>query len=343
MLVIRLSAMGDVAMTVPVLGPFSESFPDVKLYMLSRKEYAPFFTSVGVNFIGIKIEDYEGIKGLCRLFKILKKEQFDLVLDLHDVIRSIVLRTLFGMAGIRVFTIDKGRKEKKAAAKRRNKILRPLRTTVERYADVFRKAGFDTKLTFRSIFADNYEMSDKVENLIQSERIKIGIAPFAAYKEKTYPVERMTEVAKYLSTKGFELFLFGGPGNERIVLQEWESRFPDCVSVSGKLSLEEELQLIGKLDLMISMDSANMHLASLTATPVVSIWGATHPYAGFTGCGQSPENMVQTDLSCRPCSTYGNKACYRKDFACMTSITPGMIAEKVMYVLGNKVNSKNKI
>ena len=87
------------------------------------------------------------------------------------------------------------------------------------------------------------------------------------------------------------------------------------------------------LDLMISMDSANMHLASLVNTPVVSVWGATHPYAGFLGWNQSPENIVQTDLPCRPCSVYGRKQCLRGDIACMESITPQSIVDKVESIL----------
>ena len=83
------------------------------------------------------------------------------------------------------------------------------------------------------------------------------------------------------------------------------------------------------LDAMVSMDSANMHLASLVHTPVVSIWGPTHPYCGFSGWHQSPDLAVQLDISCRPCSVFGNKECYIGDFRCMRSISPQMIIDKV--------------
>jgi ADP-heptose:LPS heptosyltransferase len=81
-----------------------------------------------------------------------------------------------------------------------------------------------------------------------------------------------------------------------------------------------------------------MHLASLLGTTVVSVWGATHPYAGFTGWRQSPENIVQIDKPCRPCSVYGNKKCYRDDapYACMKEISPSMIIEKIMSVVGKQ-------
>jgi len=85
------------------------------------------------------------------------------------------------------------------------------------------------------------------------------------------------------------------------------------------------------LDVMLSMDSANMHLASLVNTEVISIWGQTHPYAGFLGWKQLPVNTIQCeDLACRPCSVYGNKECYRKDFACMNNILPETIINKIL-------------
>ena len=91
----------------------------------------------------------------------------------------------------------------------------------------------------------------------------------------------------------------------------------------------QELILMSHLDVMVSMDSANMHLASITGTKVVSVWGATHPYAGFMGWRQSEDNAVQLPLACRPCSIFGNKPCRRGDFACMTGIKPEMIFEKI--------------
>ena len=83
------------------------------------------------------------------------------------------------------------------------------------------------------------------------------------------------------------------------------------------------------LDVMVSMDSANMHLASLVATPVVSVWGATHPYAGFMGWNQKMDNAVQLNMRCRPCSIFGNKPCQRGDYACLTAIKPDVIINKV--------------
>ncbi|MDR1130350.1 MAG: glycosyltransferase family 9 protein, partial [Prevotellaceae bacterium] len=281
-LVIRLSAMGDVAMTVPVLYSFIIKYPNIKLSVLSQKSFGSFFGSTKIHFIGIDLKHYEGLRGLYTLFKVLKKEQFDLVIDLHDVLRSNILRFFFRyISGTKVFVMDKGRKEKRALTRKKNKLMKPLKTTIERYADAFKTAGFEIKPNFETLSEISIDISDKVSAMLPNEddSICIGIAPFAAHQGKVYPLEKMVEVLDYLSSKGFNIFLFGGKGSEKSQLQEWESKFPNCLSVAGKLSFKEELQLISKLTLMLSMDSANMHLASLMGTSVVSVWGATHPYA----------------------------------------------------------------
>ena len=131
------------------------------------------------------------------------------------------------------------------------------------------------------------------------------------------------------------IFLFGGGGHEKTVLDGWAARHPNCVNASAALDgLKSELILMSHLDVMVSMDSGNMHLASLTATPVVSIWGATHPFAGFMGWRQNPDNAIGLNLPCRPCSVYGNKPCLRGDYACLKNISPEMVLEKVVKVLG---------
>ena len=87
---------------------------------------------------------------------------------------------------------------------------------------------------------------------------------------------------------------------------------------------------------MLSMDSANMHLASLVELPVVSVWGATHPYCGFTGWHQNPANEVQADLPCRPCSVFGNKPCQRGDYACLRGIDYHAIVQRLDNVINQQ-------
>ncbi len=130
-----------------------------------------------------------------------------------------------------------------------------------------------------------------------------------------------------------DILLFGGGKEETAKLEALAGRIKGLQVVAGKHSLETELQLISGLTVMVSMDSANMHLASLFGVPVVSVWGATHPFAGFMGFGQKEENAVQLDLYCRPCSVFGSKPCFRGDHACMEELAPGHIVDAVTRLL----------
>ncbi|WP_165601943.1 glycosyltransferase family 9 protein, partial [Chryseobacterium contaminans] len=188
--------------------------------------------------------------------------------------------------------------------------------TVERYADVFREMGFKV------------ELSQKLRP-VSEHKTGIGFAPFAQHKGKMLPLEKSFELARLLAQK-HTVYFFGGGKKETETLESWESKIPNTKSLSGKLSLTEELQKISELEVMISMDSANMHLASLMGTRCVSIWCETHPYAGFLGFGQSEEDVVQVkDLSCRPCSVFGDKECYRGDWACLEEFTIQKVIDKI--------------
>ena len=336
LLVIRFSALGDVAMTVPVLVSLARQYPDVSITMLSRPFVLPLFeeSPPNLHFKGVDLSRYKGAAGLYRLFRELKREgNYDAIADLHDVLRTKILRTLFRWTGAKVAHIDKGRKEKRALTEPRRKALKQLPSSFDRYEEVFGKLGYPVQTAFRAIFEKgkaDCALFSQVTGIPDGKHW-IGIAPFAAHNGKKLPQATTLRLIHELSANSdWRIFLFGGGKAENELLEQWAANSPDNVlSVAGKLKLKGELALMSHLDVMVSMDSANMHLASLAGTPVVSVWGATHPYAGFMGWGQSIDNAIQTDLPCRPCSIFGNKPCRRKDYACLTRITPEMIMQRI--------------
>ncbi|SDI66394.1 glycosyltransferase family 9 protein [Chryseobacterium jejuense] len=314
----RFSAFGDVAMTVPVFKEFLEQNPGVEIVMVSRKNFEALFAGVpNVIFKGINVDDYKGFFGLRRLGdELIKEFKPDYIANLHDVIRTKILDRIYRRKGLKVFKIDKGKEEKEHLTDVWNLDKVQLKKTVERYADVFREMGFKV------------ELSQKLRPLSE-HKSGIGFAPFAQHKGKMLPLEKSFELATLLAQK-HTVYFFGGGKKETETLESWENQIPNTKSLSGKLSLTEELQKISELEVMISMDSANMHLASLMGTRCVSIWCATHPYAGFLGFGQSEDDVVQVkDLSCRPCSVFGDKECYRGDWACLEEFSIQKVVEKI--------------
>jgi ADP-heptose:LPS heptosyltransferase len=322
-LVIRFSAMGDVAMTAPVIKEFSKEFPLEELLVVSRPAYQPFFNGVPkLQFISFDPKGkHKGFVGLIKLFLELRKYKVYKVADLHSNLRSKVLCLLFFFNGVKSVSIDKGRSEKKRLTRLRNKDLVPLKPTVSRYAEVFAKLGYPFIL--KNSFAQ--KGSGKPEN-----EQWVGVSPFAKHLQKVYPLHKMERVLLELARNGLKLFVFGGSEEEASIALDWASKHPNITSMVGKITLSEELAFIAKLDLMLSMDSSGMHLASLANVPVVSVWGSTHPFAGFLGYGQSVNDAVQIDLYCRPCSVYGNVPCYRGDFACMNNLPEQNIIDKVL-------------
>lgn len=332
-LVIRMSALGDVAMTIPVLYSVAGAYPQTRFTVLTQRFPARFFINppANVTILGVDLKkEYPGVKGILRLAAFLRKQGFDAVADLHDVLRSKCIRILLQGCGVRSAHIDKGRTEKKALVRASGKIKKPLRSSFDRYAEVFYRLGFHFENNFKSVYEQQASPTACLSLTGEKSGRWIGIAPFAKHGGKIYPQEQCEALVKALANSDkTRVFLFGAGPEEQGVLEAWESRYPGVLSIAGKLNITDEIALMSRLDAMVSMDSANMHLASLTGTPVVSIWGATHPYAGFMGWGQQPENAIGLDLECRPCSVFGNKPCLRGDYACMTRLEIAPILKRI--------------
>ncbi len=369
-LVMRFSALGDVAMTVPVVWALAQQYPQLRITVLSRNSSRPFFDDLApnVNFMSVDFKkENHGMNGLNALYRRLVAKQFTAVADLHNVLRSKYLRLRFKMGLFPVAHINKHRKERhKLVASPPKKVLKQLPTSFENYAAVFAELGYpiDPKyLCFHSYFEDsekalsnanssltncpggNLNMLPKSIGPKRSWEHWIGIAPFATYEGKIYPLPLMQHVIEQLLAQypKARIFLFGRGEKEEKVFKEWEERWKACLYVGDHTeNIFQELIVMSHLDVMLSMDSSNMHMASLTATPVVSIWGATHPFAGFMGWNQPMENVIQdNELKCRPCSIYGKKPCMRGDYACMNNIKPETIVKKLNEVLAQKNSSSN--
>ena len=334
-LITRFSAVGDIAMTIPLLYSLSESYPEHRFIFVSRERFGQFFIDKPTNleFIGINLDNYKGIRGLYRLYRELSAQEPDMFADLHDVLRTKILRTYFRLfGGVKVKSIDKGRKEKRVLTKESNSQKRQLKSTFERYRDVFTQLGLPFKPQFVSLFKEGKGNIEEFYTTLphKGDDRWVGIAPFARHKGKIYPLEKMEKVVEILSgEENIKLLFFGNGPEEEKIINNWCSRYPNTISFIGKSNFNGELRLISHLDAMVCMDSANMHMASLAGTPAISIWGATSPLAGFLGWQQRREDCIELPLECRPCSIFGNKPCRFGDYRCM-DIAPQVVAEKII-------------
>ena len=332
-LVIRFSAIGDVAMTVPVLQSVARAYPDTHFTMLSNARFAPLFAGMpdNVSFLGVDLKkDYHGFGAMFKLFLSLRKKHFDAVADIHRVLRTTALSFFYRLFFTKVRRIHKDRRSRKRLTRFKNKDLTPRLTSFDRYRIVLEKLGFKFDVEFSSIFGNGKGDLSAIKNIVGNKECPwIGVAPFAAHKGKIYPLYLMEEVVAQLDSAGVcRQFVFAY-GKELAQVQEWAEKYRSVEMIDTSLGMAGELILMSHMNVMLAMDSSNMHLASLTRTPVVSIWGATHPAAGFMGWGQDPDNCIQLDLPCRPCSIYGKKECMYGDYRCLTGIDPDTIFSKV--------------
>ena len=326
-----MSAMGDVAMTVPVVAAVRRAYPEMRITMVTRPFFRPFFADVpNVEFADVDLKGrHKGVAGIARLADELAAEGVDAVADLHGVLRSHLLRGFLAVKGCKTARICKGRVAKRRLTKVGYTKSAQLKTSIERYAEVMGRLGL-TLDDVASWTPSTRAVPAPIATHAPKGGVWIGVSPFAMHRGKAYPIELMERVVEILAPQVERIFVFGGGAEEKRLALRMESIAGNVHSVVGVMSLAEEIDLMANLDVMVAMDSSAMHMSSLVATKVVSVWGATHPYAGFYGFGQDPDGAVQAEMECRPCSVFGNKPCKWGDYRCLTAISPESIALKTI-------------
>ena len=300
-------------MTVPVLRAFVQQNPEVKITVVSRPFFKPFFEGIpNLSFFAFdEKQRHKGFLGLLRLFQDLKVLNIDAFADLHNVLRSKVVRTLFALSGKKTAFVDKARAEKAALTRAENKTFKPLTTMFERHAKVFEELGFTVDLSNPTFPKKAILDSELIQLIGENNQKLIGIAPFAQYDSKVYPLDLMQEVINQLAeTSTHKILLFGGGKKEVELLNSLSKGKENVIVVAGQLKFQQELQLISNLDVMLSMDSGNAHIAAMLGVKVITLWGATHPFAGFSPFNQPMGNALVSDSNLfpkLPTSVYGNK------------------------------------
>lgn len=336
LLLIRFSTLGDVAMTIPVIRCLYQTYPNLKITFVSRPIVATLFEEFeNFDFYPTDFEGrHKGMKGIWTLFQELKKIPFSSVADLHSVLRTYFLGLLLSIHGFKVKIIDKGYTQKKALTRKKSKKFQPLTPNVYRYADVFRKLGFPISFE-KHQFPQKKELPNHLQPLYQSSEKKwIGIAPFATHQGKMYPLDLMQQIINFLQ-KDHQIFFFGAGKKERERLEVWEKAYNNVFSTVGKIDFKEQLDLMTYLDLMISMDSANGHMAANMGVKVLTLWGMTHPFCGFSPFNQPIDHSLTLDRNeypLIPTSVYGNKIPMGYEDA-FRSLEPKVVIEKVLELI----------
>ena len=333
-LVMRLSVLGNVAMAIPVLYPVCKANPDTRFIMLTKKWPASMFHDRPANLKVVDFDVNENHSGLFCLMKLAsqlhKLYDIDAVADLHNVSGTWVIDAWMRAHGAQVARMDREKPKRRALVN--HKTDEPVTPIHERYRNVFRQLGFEAPDNFKRL----YEGRDWPESPIVPKKEPgqrwIAISPFSSHRQKAYPLEQMEQVIAELTKRdNYHIFLMGGGKAEKIALRPIARKYRNVVSMAEiKHSFIDEYALLAKCELMLTMESANMHLASLVDTQAMTVWGPTSPACGYLGYNQVVEDDIQLDMPCRPCSITGDKPCKYGDYPCLKNIKPEDIAQHVI-------------
>jgi ADP-heptose:LPS heptosyltransferase len=236
-LILRFSAMGDVAIAASVMKEIAAQNPKIRFVFATRAFFAPFFDGIPnlevfpVDFVkevkGVKeIKEVRVVKKVSEIYRELRRSyKIDAIADLHDVLRTKILKFFFRFSfkKIRIATINKGRKEKIALCDVKTQKA-PLKPTWQRYTEVFQKIKITTDIKPTPI----PYFPEKVK--------KIGVSPFAQHKGKIYPPELLEKVLEILNDN-YKIYLFGGGKAEQELCEKWQEKYTNVHSLVGKKSL----------------------------------------------------------------------------------------------------------
>ena len=330
-MIFRFSAMGDVAMLVPVLRCLYAQNTNLIVTLVTRKRFVPIFKEFTELLIVTPdfANQHKGLIGLYRLYKDLKQRKPHRIADIHKNLRTAVLRMFFKLSFTRTKAINKGYAERKRLTHPTKKTMKPLTPQHYRYVEVFSRLGFPIDLDQHEFPPKPALLKSMMDIDLPIDRKWIGIAPFAAHPGKVYPLDLMQKVVGYLQQQ-HSVFLFGNGPKETDQINTWSKAYPNVVSQALELPFSEQLDLIANLDIMLSMDSANGHLAANFNVPVVTLWGMTHPFLGFPPFGQNNHLLVDRESFPKtPTSAYGNLIPKGYKDA-MRTISPREVIEKVL-------------
>lgn len=317
-------------MTIPVISILRTKYPKIKITVLTTKFFSVLFNQIpNINFVYFQPK-HKTIAGLFKLSREIKKIKPDQIIDLHDVLRTKILR-FFLMDKIgNTHVLNKGRKEKLSLIK--GSSLTQLKSMHQRYSDVFSSLNINVDLD-DFVHYNKINIDKNKYGFTSSDKL-IGIAPFAGHSCKEYSIKNILSLLDLLD-KTYQILIFGAPGKEEKKIIQLCNNKSNRHVISSKYLLEEQMAIISNLDVMISMDSANGHIASLFGINVITIWGATHPYTGYSAFRQPNKNAIIPDLvdfPNLPVTIYGSK-CPPNYLEAINSIRPEKILERLDQII----------
>lgn len=316
-LVIRLSSMGDIILTLPVLKALKTHFPQARVDVLVKARYRDLLQGHPQVDDLLVLEEGEGVLSLGGR---LRRRSYDVAVDLHANLRSRLLCLLL--------SAGKTLRVSKRPLHRRLIVLFHRRSaprihTVDLYLDTLKPLGIEARREppRLSVRSDEQQAARQflADHGLAGRQPLVGLHPGARWPGKRWPAERFIETGRRLIGEGRGgILVFGGPGEEDLTEEVARGIGADAVAALG-LSLRQLMALIECCGPFITNDSGPMHLATALGVPVVAIFGPTHPVLGFWPLGEC-DIVLTAGVECSPCSLHGGRRCSR-DRLCLRKVT----------------------
>ena len=319
-LIIRLSSLGDILLTTPVLRSLKKKFPDLKIDFLLKEQYADVL-KYNPNLNDLYTFNPDNIN---ELINSLKQNRYDLVIDLQNNFRSQKITKNIKPVQ-KVIKFKKLDIEKFLLVKFKINRLRNVPGIPIRYAQTI----------------DNFELDEKgleifipgnVKSQLTSDEKFIGLAPGSRHFTKMWPKEYYIYLAKILSANNFKVVLLGGK-DDRQICGEISKMVPASINLCTEDDILQTVADMKKCFVIVSNDSGLMHAACAAGTPVLAFFGSTVKEFGFMPYKSKNLILENDSLSCRPCTHIGRSQCPKKHFKCMMELTPQTAFNKINILL----------
>ncbi len=316
-LVVRLGSLGDVVLTSAAVLNLKLAYPESRLVYLTKERFAPVARLLtGVDEVLALPEDSSGRDFIATLLQ-LDNRNFDLIVDLHGNFRSFLTRKLVSSGN--AVSYPKRRLSRWLTTQHLQVTDDPPHT-IDLYNKALEKAEI-TAYAGRPII-HHWNLGD-APALLSGKHDLVVIAPGAAHPPKQWPVEKFLVVARGLIERYGAHILWTAVESDKLTDESRKVMGEKCTELVD-LPIDQLAPILAQAQMVISNDSGLMHLASAVGTPVVAIFGPTHPSLGFEPRGIH-DQIIQVEEYCRPCSLHGKKPCFRTEQYCFTRISPEMV------------------
>ncbi len=337
-LVIRLSSLGDILLTTPMLESLREAFPLARIDFCTKEQYSYLLKlDPGIHKV-IKAKNHAGFRDLRDLRQLIKLSNYNLIIDAHNNFRSIYLRMF---QGAKTLVFRKYSLRKFLLVNFKINLMKKLPPVTERYRQIITRIPaleFKTENP-KPIVYTNESSQKAVDNMIASLGLNSGmklvcIAAASHHFTKTYPAEYYAEVINKFDNSKTAFFLTGIAKDSVNIKRIKERTSGNVYDLCDKLETEDLVALMKRCSLVLSGDTGPMHIAEALEIPIVMMAGSSVREFGFYPQSKEAVVLENNTLKCRPCSHIGRSKCPKGHFKCMMELAPDMVYEKAVAVLG---------